>query len=937
MRPASAHNPPSRMAHIGELVAELDIQTELGMMSKPDSLARAIRQEMLPALPDIFEELHMAQMEARIEVLEIDLGHWPAAPDWPALREVLAQKLRAALQPYLTRRAELDGRAIAARHSEPKQVDVPPDSPVDATNSEFMKQAKEAEILRSRARGVAETIACLSRDETDILATLEAHIARHSGDAEALIEALFSHDGGWAFERAQAPDVIADIWQLLHSARLSHAAKLGASTGTAEPKPAPAFRTGRSATTPTVPPQPSFQTHLQAALVANGTHASDAMRRAERIAKALHTALAAVPHHLSTNEQADGPARPVRMAELSQHSETLRAKTLLQTEVVRILDLSGSAQFEALDQLFARDPQAFHILATGLEDVAEQTDGQLVELFAAWIAGRPLISETLRLAWLVVPEQTQRRLETLDGSELDGMLRSLLAAKSASLRGAISELAREAPQILKVAVGLSLTLGTEATDDIAMTLLALTGSNPSQSIRGLKRLWKDRPATMVELISHLTENQLGKLIKAALPPQSTQLQEAINHRVKAARDPAKLQLRILRHLLEEVPIDFDALETDKNEPVKDLLSLLGVPPMLKAQLVGDQGSLNSSSIKGSDPKAAFQGRSANYQDNKAALTRAVSSLKAFVNIALDEMGTGGKGSEWRHALSLIWQAMPKSSSVSRSSFDSADATRDPHFWRVMLGAALAPKPKSVSLRQLADELTELLEPDVEKRLRKMRVAIARLRYADPHVSPALRKEALAALEAISDANDSIAGTAEQPASEVNHAAQRDQLTQVAGIVLVHPYLTLLFERLDLLDETKALPSQNHARALAALYALTGYEGAPDPLHLSLLGLRIDKQNLRPATLSDDEIALIDGLLEAVVAQWGALGSTTADGLRETFLIRDGTLSFDATGAALSVAPGPFDMLLDRLPWSVSIVALPWMPLPCHVEWRTEHD
>ena len=36
---------------------------------------------------------------------------------------------------------------------------------------------------------------------------------------------------------------------------------------------------------------------------------------------------------------------------------------------------------------------------------------------------------------------------------------------------------------------------------------------------------------------------------------------------------------------------------------------------------------------------------------------------------------------------------------------------------------------------------------------------------------------------------------------------------------------------------------------------------------------------------------------------------------------------------LAVKSGPFDMLLDRLPWSYSTIKLPWMHEVLYVDWR----
>jgi hypothetical protein len=48
--------------------------------------------------------------------------------------------------------------------------------------------------------------------------------------------------------------------------------------------------------------------------------------------------------------------------------------------------------------------------------------------------------------------------------------------------------------------------------------------------------------------------------------------------------------------------------------------------------------------------------------------------------------------------------------------------------------------------------------------------------------------------------------------------------------------------------------------------------------------------------------------------------------------------FDADGSArLKVQQGPFDVLIDRLPWSISPLRTPWMPAPLIVRWRQKDD
>ncbi|MFN8995648.1 MAG: contractile injection system tape measure protein, partial [Pseudomonadota bacterium] len=77
----------------------------------------------------------------------------------------------------------------------------------------------------------------------------------------------------------------------------------------------------------------------------------------------------------------------------------------------------------------------------------------------------------------------------------------------------------------------------------------------------------------------------------------------------------------------------------------------------------------------------------------------------------------------------------------------------------------------------------------------------------------------------------------------------------------------------------------------------------------------------------------EGLLGGIVANWTALGRTSVSGLRETFLQREGRLTLKDDAWHLLVEPHAFDMLLDRLPWSIATLRLAWMDRVLHVEWR----
>ncbi|MBI2769862.1 MAG: hypothetical protein HYX47_09580 [Burkholderiales bacterium] len=128
-----------------------------------------------------------------------------------------------------------------------------------------------------------------------------------------------------------------------------------------------------------------------------------------------------------------------------------------------------------------------------------------------------------------------------------------------------------------------------------------------------------------------------------------------------------------------------------------------------------------------------------------------------------------------------------------------------------------------------------------------------------------------------------------------------------------------------------------ARAAHVLDVLVFGEVQPvepvSTLNRLLCGMQLDSVVSGPSQVCAAEKETLDGLLHAVSAHWAALGETSADGLRQTFLQREGELVHGGGGWTLRVPQKTFDMLLDRLPWSIAICMFPWMAEPLHVNWR----
>ena len=64
-----------------------------------------------------------------------------------------------------------------------------------------------------------------------------------------------------------------------------------------------------------------------------------------------------------------------------------------------------------------------------------------------------------------------------------------------------------------------------------------------------------------------------------------------------------------------------------------------------------------------------------------------------------------------------------------------------------------------------------------------------------------------------------------------------------------------------------------------------------------------------------------------------MGDASIEGLRGTFLVRPGKLfRRDSGDDVLQVEGRSFDILLDRLPWGIGTIQLPWMKRILWVEW-----
>lgn len=158
----------------------------------------------------------------------------------------------------------------------------------------------------------------------------------------------------------------------------------------------------------------------------------------------------------------------------------------------------------------------------------------------------------------------------------------------------------------------------------------------------------------------------------------------------------------------------------------------------------------------------------------------------------------------------------------------------------------------------------------------------------------------------------------------------------AGLVLLWPYLGHLFVRTGLrVDEAWRDPDAP-ARAVHLLqYTVAGIEGAPEHallLNKLLCGLHPDAPLPRAVGVNRIEKEECERMLEAVIQHWSVLRGASLRGFRQAFLQRDGLLGPDGHHWRLRVERRGPDVLLDRLPWGLTMIRLSWMTILIEVEW-----
>ncbi|WP_442266822.1 contractile injection system tape measure protein [Tenacibaculum sp. ZS6-P6] len=158
----------------------------------------------------------------------------------------------------------------------------------------------------------------------------------------------------------------------------------------------------------------------------------------------------------------------------------------------------------------------------------------------------------------------------------------------------------------------------------------------------------------------------------------------------------------------------------------------------------------------------------------------------------------------------------------------------------------------------------------------------------------------------------------------------------AGLVLLNSYFPILFERLKLVENKSFVTKEAQIQAVHYLqYVATGLTQTEEEflvLNKLLCGLNFEEPVKDSLDVSTENRELINGMLQSAIMHWNAIGSTTVNGFRGNWFVRDGILRENEDRWELTIEKRPYDILLNKSPFSFSIIKFPWMPKALHVSW-----
>jgi hypothetical protein len=178
----------------------------------------------------------------------------------------------------------------------------------------------------------------------------------------------------------------------------------------------------------------------------------------------------------------------------------------------------------------------------------------------------------------------------------------------------------------------------------------------------------------------------------------------------------------------------------------------------------------------------------------------------------------------------------------------------------------------------------------------------------------------------------------QPKQLKKSAGEKEDVIYIdnAGLVIFHPLIVQLFEKLDFARKAVWVNEQMQQRAAIVLQYLANGNEKIEEFELVIpkimTGLQTEDVLVEDVKITNREKHACDELTKQVIGYWTALKNTGEEAFRNAFIQRQGKLSRVDHGWLLQVERKAMDVLLGSLPWGIGVVRLPWMKEMIFTEW-----
>ena len=173
-------------------------------------------------------------------------------------------------------------------------------------------------------------------------------------------------------------------------------------------------------------------------------------------------------------------------------------------------------------------------------------------------------------------------------------------------------------------------------------------------------------------------------------------------------------------------------------------------------------------------------------------------------------------------------------------------------------------------------------------------------------------------------------------NDTNEILEDGIFIENAGLILLWPFLKTFFAKLGMLDNNNFSTDTLRNRAVLLLnYLVTGdtkHNEHELALNKILCGMPVHYPVVDELIITDLENKETQQVIQSAIDTWKGIGKVSVSGFRESFLKRNGKLQLNDTGWNLIINRGALDVLLDRLPWGISMIKLKWMNKILYVDW-----